>query len=95
MAQAAPAGATLPQAGAVPTEDTITREPAEHDRRVVVVHLTDEGRALREPLAVMWRALEEASARNLSAQQAESFVRTACAIADAINSRALPREESE
>jgi hypothetical protein len=51
--------------------------------------------AMREPLAAMWRALEETSARNLSAQQAESFVRTAYAIADAINSRAAPREESE
>ncbi|MGW0394897.1 MarR family winged helix-turn-helix transcriptional regulator [Streptomyces sp. NPDC003042] len=73
----------------------LIREPAEHDRRVMVVHLTDKGRAMREPLAAMWRALEETSARNLSAQQAESFVRTAYAIADAINSRPLPREESE
>ncbi|MFF7787970.1 MarR family transcriptional regulator [Streptomyces sp. NPDC007991] len=73
----------------------LMREPAEHDRRVMVVHLTDKGRALREPLAAMWRALEEVSALNLSAQQAESFVRTAYAIADAINSRALPREGSE
>ncbi|GAA2570340.1 hypothetical protein GCM10010304_05530 [Streptomyces roseoviolaceus] len=73
----------------------LIREPAEHDRRVMVVHLTDKGRAMREPLAAMWRALEETSALNLSAQQAESFVRTAYAIADAINSRALPREECE
>ncbi|MDQ0905082.1 MarR family winged helix-turn-helix transcriptional regulator [Streptomyces canus] len=73
----------------------LLREPAAHDRRVMVVHLTDKGRAMREPLAAMWRALEETSARDLSAQQAESFVRTAYAIADAINSRALPREESE
>ncbi|MGW0331750.1 MarR family winged helix-turn-helix transcriptional regulator [Streptomyces sp. NPDC003011] len=73
----------------------LVREPAEHDRRVMVVHLADKGRAMREPLAEMWRALEETSARDLSAQQAESFVRTAYAIADALNSRALPREESE
>ncbi|GGW45287.1 MarR family winged helix-turn-helix transcriptional regulator [Streptomyces caelestis] len=73
----------------------LIREPAEHDRRVMVVHLTDKGRAMREPLAAMWRALEEISALNLSAQQAESFVRTAYAITDAINSRALPREESK
>ena len=73
----------------------LIREPAEHDRRVLVVHLTDQGRAMREPLAAMWRALEETSALNLSAQQAESFVRIAYAIADAINSRALPQEESE
>ncbi|MGP4047721.1 MarR family winged helix-turn-helix transcriptional regulator [Streptomyces sp. 2A115] len=73
----------------------LIREPAEHDRRVVVVHLTDKGRAMREPIAAMWRALEEASGRNLSAQQADSFVRIAYAIADAISSRALPEEESK
>jgi DNA-binding MarR family transcriptional regulator len=72
----------------------VVREPAGHDRRVMVVHLTDTGRAMREPLTAMWRALEETSVRNLSAQQAKSFVRTAYAIADAINSRALPQEES-
>ncbi|MEU0250243.1 MarR family winged helix-turn-helix transcriptional regulator [Streptomyces sp. NPDC006235] len=73
----------------------LVREPAEHDRRVMVVHLTDKGRAMREPLAAMWRALEETSALNLSAEQAESFVRTAYAIADAINSHALPQGESK
>lgn len=73
----------------------LVREPAEHDRRVMVVHLTDKGRAMREPIAAMWRALEETSALNLSAEQAESFVRIAYTIADAINSRALPRKESE
>ena len=73
----------------------LIREPAQHDRRVMVVHLTDKGRAMRGPLAAMWHALEETSARDLSAQQAESFVETAYAITEAINSRALPREESE
>ncbi|KQX73088.1 MarR family winged helix-turn-helix transcriptional regulator [Streptomyces sp. Root1310] len=73
----------------------LIREPAEHDRRVMVVHLTDKGRALREPISAMWRALEETSARDLSAQQTESFVRIAYAIADAINSRTPPHEESE
>lgn len=73
----------------------LVREPAAHDRRVMVVHLTDKGRAMREPLAAMWRALEETSAVNLSAQQAESFVRTAYAIADAINGSAVQREDSE
>ncbi|MEU5316262.1 MarR family winged helix-turn-helix transcriptional regulator [Streptomyces sp. NPDC021056] len=73
----------------------LVREPAAHDRRVMVVHLTDKGRAMREPIAAMWRALEETSALNLSAQQAESFVSTAYAIADAINSRAVPQADSE
>jgi DNA-binding MarR family transcriptional regulator len=72
----------------------LIREPAAHDRRVMVVHLTDKGRAMREPLAALWQALEETSARNLSEQQAESFVQTAYAITEAISSRALPEEES-
>jgi DNA-binding MarR family transcriptional regulator len=72
----------------------LVRDPAPHDRRVMIVHLTDKGRAMREPLAAMWRDLEETSARDLSAQQSESFVRTAYAIADALNNRALPEEES-
>ena len=71
----------------------LIREPAEHDRRVMVTHLTDKGRAMREPLAAMWRALEETSTRNLSAQQAKSFVGTAYAIADAINCRDLSQDE--
>jgi MarR family transcriptional regulator, organic hydroperoxide resistance regulator len=72
----------------------LVREPATHDRRVMVVHLTDKGRAMREPIAALWQTLEETSARNLSEQQAESFVDTAYAIVEAINSRALPQEES-
>jgi MarR family transcriptional regulator, organic hydroperoxide resistance regulator len=67
----------------------VIREPATHDRRVMVVHLTDKGRAMREPLAALWQALEEISARALSHQQAESFVETAYAITAAINGRAL------
>ena len=73
----------------------IVREPARHDRRVLIVHLTDKGRALREPIATMWRELERTTVRNLSAQQAKSFVRTAYAIADAMNGRALPPADSE
>ncbi|MFJ1962778.1 MarR family winged helix-turn-helix transcriptional regulator [Streptomyces massasporeus] len=72
----------------------IVREPAAHDRRVMVVHLTDKGRAMREPIAALWQALEETSARNLSEQQAESFVETAYAITQAISSRTLPDDES-
>ncbi|MER7177177.1 MarR family winged helix-turn-helix transcriptional regulator [Streptomyces mesophilus] len=62
----------------------LVREPAAHDRRVMVVHLTDKGRALREPIAALWQTLEESSARDLSARQAEDFVRTAHAITEAI-----------
>ncbi|MFJ2560512.1 MULTISPECIES: MarR family winged helix-turn-helix transcriptional regulator [unclassified Streptomyces] len=55
----------------------LTREPAPHDRRVMVVSLTDAGRALREPIADMWRALEKISVRDLTHDQVEMF--TACA----------------
>ena len=71
----------------------VVREPAEHDRRVMVVHLTAKGRAMREPLAAMWRDLEATSTRHLTAQQAETFVRDAYAVIDAINTRAQPPEE--
>lgn len=71
----------------------LVREPAAHDRRVMVVHLTDKGRALREPVAAMWRDLEEISTQHLTAQQAESFVRTAYAVVDAISGRAQPQEQ--
>jgi len=73
----------------------LSREPAAHDRRVMVVHLTDKGRAMREPLAATWRTLEESSARDLFAQQAQSFVRIAYTITDALNGRTPPREEPE
>lgn len=39
----------------------LTREPAAHDRRVMGVRLTDAGRALREPLADMWRSSKRSS----------------------------------
>ncbi|MFB7593859.1 MarR family winged helix-turn-helix transcriptional regulator [Streptomyces sp. NPDC056160] len=73
----------------------LTREPAEHDRRVMVVHLTDAGRALREPIAGMWRALEELSVRDLTADQIESFTRTAYAIEQSIRNcgRQAPSDE--
>ena len=70
----------------------LLREPAAHDRRVMVVQLTDKGRAMREPIAALWETLEEASARNLSQRQVKSFVDIAYAITEAINSRALPQE---
>ena len=70
----------------------LVREPAERDRRVMVVHLTDRGRAMREPLAAMWRDLEETCAQHLTAQEAETFVHHAYAVVDAINAAAQPPE---
>lgn len=58
----------------------LTREQAPHDRRVMVVHLTDEGRALREPIADMWRTLEEITVRDLTPEQIETFTASAHAI---------------
>ncbi|MFC7359347.1 MarR family winged helix-turn-helix transcriptional regulator [Nocardioides astragali] len=68
----------------------VVREPSAQDRRVMVVHLTDKGRDMREPIAALWRTLEEASARSLSDRQAETFVETAYAITEAIHRRATP-----
>ncbi|MFF7534371.1 MarR family winged helix-turn-helix transcriptional regulator [Streptomyces bobili] len=72
----------------------LVREPAQHDRRVMVVHLTDKGRAMREPIAALWQSLEEISAGSLSEQQTAAFVETAYAITEAITNRPLPEEES-
>ncbi len=55
----------------------VTREPAAHDRRAVVVSLTDTGRALQEPIAGMRRTLEQISVRDLTPDQAGTFTRCA------------------
>jgi DNA-binding MarR family transcriptional regulator len=71
------------------------REPAAHDRRVMVVRLTEKGRAMREPIAAMWRTLEETSTLNLSPQQAEDLMHAAYAIVDAINNRTHTQDPME
>jgi DNA-binding MarR family transcriptional regulator len=74
----------------------LIRQPADHDRRVMVVHLTEKGRAMREPIASMWQTLEATTTRNLTPQQAESVMTAADAIVNAINSRIqTDRIESE
>ncbi|GAA3384174.1 MarR family winged helix-turn-helix transcriptional regulator [Cryptosporangium minutisporangium] len=52
----------------------LRREAAAHDRRVLLVYLTDKGRAMREPLERMWARLEELSTRALEPGQIETFV---------------------
>lgn len=39
----------------------------------MVVSLTDAGRALQEPVADMWRTLEQISVRDLPPEQVEMF----------------------
>jgi DNA-binding MarR family transcriptional regulator len=74
----------------------LLRQPADHDRRVMVVHLTEKGRAMREPITSMWQTLEETTTRNLSPQQAESVMNAADAIVSSINARSQTgRMESE
>jgi DNA-binding MarR family transcriptional regulator len=73
----------------------LVREPAEHDRRVLVVRLTEKGRAMREPIAAMWRDLEEVTLRNLSPQQADDLMVAAYSIVDAINNRTQRRDAME
>lgn len=71
----------------------LTREPAEHDRRVMVVHLTDKGRAMRQPIAAMWRTLEEDSARDLTAAEIETFITIAYKIERAVKERGNPQNK--
>ncbi|MFG6444941.1 MarR family winged helix-turn-helix transcriptional regulator [Microbacterium sp. P07] len=44
----------------------ITRERSEVDRRVVLVSLTDAGRALEEPVTSVWRDLEARTTTDLT-----------------------------
>ncbi|MFH9015441.1 MarR family winged helix-turn-helix transcriptional regulator [Streptomyces sp. NPDC017943] len=65
----------------------LTREPAPHDRRVMVVRLTDTGRALQKPIADMWRSLEQISVRDLTPDQVEEFTTCAQLIEQAVRDR--------
>ncbi|MBZ6197978.1 MarR family winged helix-turn-helix transcriptional regulator [Streptomyces olivaceus] len=71
----------------------LTRESAAHDRRVMVVRLTDEGRALREPITDMWRSLEEISVRHLTPEQIEAFTVTAYAVEQSIRDHGRAERE--
>jgi len=62
----------------------LTREPAEHDRRVTRVTLTDRGRAMRGPLEEMWAELERASVGDLDPGAIERFIATSEVIRKAI-----------
>ncbi|OON77021.1 MarR family winged helix-turn-helix transcriptional regulator [Streptomyces tsukubensis] len=73
----------------------LTREPATHDRRALVVRLTDAGRALRAPITDMWRTLEEISVRELTAEQIEAFTSSAYVIEQSIKEHAGPVPGSE
>ncbi|GAA2254433.1 hypothetical protein GCM10010145_23130 [Streptomyces ruber] len=68
----------------------LTREPAAHDRRVMVVHLTDRGRAMREPITAMWRTLEEDSVRDLTRDEIEAFIGLAHRIERAVDAGRTP-----
>ncbi|MFC8666934.1 MarR family winged helix-turn-helix transcriptional regulator [Streptomyces sp. NPDC057199] len=71
----------------------LTREPAAHDRRAMVVRLTDKGRAMKKPIAAMWQALEETSAQNLTADETETFISVVGNITKAINDRNRPASD--
>ncbi|MFD0268046.1 MarR family winged helix-turn-helix transcriptional regulator [Streptomyces sp. NPDC127106] len=62
----------------------LTRTPSEHDRRVMNVHLTDQGRALRRPIERMWTALEATATEGLDPAAVEAFVATAVAVEQSI-----------
>ena len=65
----------------------LTREPAEHDRRVVTVWLTEQGRAMREPIQAMGSYLERVSAKDLDTEAIELFITTARTIEKSISER--------
>ena len=65
----------------------VSRTPAQHDRRVLVVSLTDAGRALRPALAAMWAELERVSTRDLDPAAVEAFIATATAVQRSVEER--------
>ncbi|MFD9053424.1 MarR family winged helix-turn-helix transcriptional regulator [Streptomyces zaomyceticus] len=65
----------------------LTREPAEHDRRMVTVWLTDRGRAMREPIDAMWSSLEQTSTRDLDVEAIAPFIAMAHTIEKSITGR--------
>ncbi|WP_323178862.1 MarR family transcriptional regulator [Streptomyces sp. NBC_00568] len=69
------------------TAGLLVREPAAHDRRVQLVHLTSRGRALRQPLQAMWSHLEQLSVRALDDDAITSFISSALAIESALTER--------
>jgi DNA-binding MarR family transcriptional regulator len=72
----------------------LTREPSERDRRVLHVWLTDKGRAMREPLAALWSALERAATRDLTAEEIDTFISLAGAVERSIAHRDTTEETS-
>lgn len=65
----------------------LKRERAEHDRRVVVVWLTDAGRAMRPPIETMWETLERTTTSALDGEQTEAFTAMAESVKRAIDNR--------
>lgn len=64
----------------------LRREPAAHDRRVQLVHLTDKGRAMRAPLEAIWARLEARSTRGLQPEQIDTFVALARTVEHSLRS---------
>ncbi|WP_106402298.1 MarR family winged helix-turn-helix transcriptional regulator [Actinocorallia populi] len=70
----------------------LIRRPAEHDRRVQLVTLTDAGRALRQPLERMWADLERISTQGLSPQEITAFIHTAETIRHSMLNSSSPKK---
>jgi MarR family transcriptional regulator, organic hydroperoxide resistance regulator len=65
----------------------LTRTPSEHDRRSLVVSLTEQGRAMRGPLEQMWSALEAVSVPDIDPDTAARFIHIATVIRKSVAER--------
>ena len=65
----------------------LIRTPSDHDRRALVVSLTEQGRAMRGPLEQMWSALEAVSVPDIDPDTAEHFIRIAAVIRRSVAGR--------
>lgn len=55
----------------------VERQRSEHDRRVLLVHLTEQGRALRGPLEDLWVQLEQVTTAGVAPELLDAFERAA------------------
>jgi MarR family transcriptional regulator, organic hydroperoxide resistance regulator len=64
----------------------VTRRPADHDRRAMVVSLTDAGRAMHPRLAELWDTLETALTNGLTDGERADLLKTIGALDQSVAS---------
>jgi MarR family transcriptional regulator, organic hydroperoxide resistance regulator len=69
----------------------ISRERSASDRRVVLVSLTDAGRALQAPVTAIWQRLEELTTNSLTPEEQDQLRGLLARVADSISAASAAR----